>query len=285
MHAVSAQAGVVYSCSGDFYVAEAIRSARSSLRHNQLPHLVFASTDADRAIADAESVTGLSISRFEPSANPYADKIANMRRSPFERTLYLDSDTFVVDEIEHLLRLLDRYDMAVAYAPAYRGLADPEVPAAFYEFNTGVIAWRSSERMAAFMRDWEETYLMWLDGAEPFPGTGAASRGGRADQPAFRHCAWRHDVHLFVLAPEYNFRIGYQATVVERVRVIHGQHDDYEALAARVNDRQRLRTWPPPLPLRAKVARRLRKLVHRPSAQPQSSRPEWRPDGLLDLHE
>jgi hypothetical protein len=251
----AAAEGILYSCSGERYVAEGLRSAASSLRHNALAHLLFASSDTD-------GIPGVSITRFEPSANPYADKIANMRRSPFERTIYLDSDTFVVDEIAHLLGLLDRYDMAVAFAPAHRGLADPEVPSAFYEFNTGVIAWRAGERMAAFMRSWEETYLAWL-GGDPFPVAGKGSRGGRADQPAFRRCAWQHGVRIFVLAPEYNFRLGYPATVVDRVRVIHGRHDDFDALAARINDKSGPRTWPPPLPLRGKVARRLRKAARR----------------------
>jgi hypothetical protein len=258
---VSAPEGILYSCAGEFYVAEALRSARSSLRHNPLPHLVFASAEAD-------SVDGVSIERFEQSANPYADKIANMRRSPFERTIYLDSDTFVVDEIAHVLRLLDCYDMAVAYAP-YRALADPEVPTAFYEFNTGVIAWRASDRVAAFMRSWEETYLAWLT-EEPFLGASEASRGGRADQPAFRRCAWQHGMRLFVLAPEYNFRADYPTMVRERVRVIHGRHDDYEALAASINYQQRARTWPRPLPLRSKVVQRIRKAarVGQPGADP-----------------
>lgn len=248
----------MFSCTGESYIAEALTSARSSLRHNRLPHLLFTS-------ADAESEPGLSIARFEPSENPYADKIANMRRSPFERTIYLDSDTFVVEEIAHLLRLLDRYDIAVAYAPAYRGLQDPEVPTAFYEFNTGVVAWRASERMAAFLRSWHETYLRWLseEGEEPFPGARKASRGGRADQPAFRRCAWEHDLRLFVLAPEYNFRIDYPATVVERVRVIHGRHEDYEALAAAINYRDSLRMWPRPTGLAEKALVRARRAVRR----------------------
>jgi hypothetical protein len=265
MHPVSAPEGIIYSCSGEFYAAEAIRSARSSLRFNSLPHLLFAS-DADKALAVAEGVRGLSVERFRSSANPYADKIATMRRSPFERTIYLDSDTFVVDEIAHVLRLLDRYDIAVAFAQAHRGLPDPEVPRAFYEFNTGVIAWRASERMAAFMRSWEETYVAWLH-EDPFLVMGSGSRGGRADQLAFRRCAWQHDVRLFVLAPEYNFRLGYPTTVVERVCVIHGRADDYDALAARINEnhrdgKSRPRTWPPPLSLSAKVIRRIRKTAH-----------------------
>jgi hypothetical protein len=251
MRLIAAPEGVLYSCTGERYVAEAVRSARSSLRHNALPHVLFASVDV-------AGEPGLSIERFEPAVSPYADKIANMRRSPFERTLYLDTDTFVVDEIAHVLRLLDRYDIAVAYTAEGRGPADPEVPAAFYEFNTGVLAWRANDRVAAFMRGWEETYVAWLSG-DPFPVAGRGSRSGRADQLAFRRCAWEHDVHLFVLAPEYNFRVGYPTTVADRVRVIHGRHPDYEALAARVNDRQLPRSWPPPLPLREKVMRRVRK--------------------------
>jgi hypothetical protein len=236
--AATAREGILYSSSGQSYIAEAVRSARSSLQHNAIPHLLFAS-------ADAEPCAGLTVERFEPSENPFADKIASMRRSPFERTIYLDSDTFVAGEIAHLLALLDNYDIAVAYAPAHRGRADPEVPSAFYEFNTGVIAWRASERMASFMDAWESTYRAWQI-EDPFPVRRSGSRGGRADQLAFRRCAWQHDVRLFVLAPEYNFRLGYPQTVVDSVRVIHGRHPDYESLAASLNDELRPRSWPPP---------------------------------------
>lgn len=251
------RAGIVYSGAGAFYIAEAIRSAQSSLRHNALPHVVFASEQADGG-------EGVSVVRFEPSGNPYRDKIANMRRSPFERTIYLDSDTFVVDEIEGLIDLLDGYDMAVAFAPGYRGLDDPEVPRAFYEFNTGVLAWRSSERTDAFLRDWEETYLAWLQ-EEAFPGARKASRGRRADQPAFRRCAWKHDVSVFALGPEYNFRLGFPAVAVGKVRVIHGDHEDHEQLAGRLNATETARFWPPPPPLSlgAKVLRRLRRALGR----------------------
>jgi hypothetical protein len=245
----AAPEGILYSSAGEVFVAEALRSARSSLRHNPLPHLLFAS-------ADAESQEGLSIVRFEPSDNPYLDKIANMSRSPFERTIFLDSDTFVIDEIVHMLGLLDRYDIAVAHDPSDRGLPDPEVPRAFCEFNTGVVAWRTSDRMAAFMRSWEETYAAWLQD-EPFPRAGLARR--RADQPAFRRCAWQHDIRLFVLPPEYNFRLGEPGAAVGRVRVLHGHHSDPDAVAARINDTQGPRIWPRRASLPARVQRRLRR--------------------------
>ncbi len=253
----AAPAGILYSCSGEPYVAEAVQSARSSLRHHSLPHLLFSSVEVD-------SEPGLSVARFEPSGNPYLDKIANMRRSPFERTIYLDTDTFVVEEIAHVLALLDHYELAVAFAPGQRGLRDPEVPRAFYEFNTGVVAWRASERIASFMRDWEQTYAAWLR-EEPFPGAAtpnprrlsrATSRGGTADQPAFRRCAWQNDVRLFVLAPEYNLRLGLPTTVVETARVIHGRHRNLEGLAARINDTRGPRSWPRAGTLSMRIRRR-----------------------------
>jgi hypothetical protein len=221
-------AGIIYSCSGPTYIEEAVSSARSSLRHNDVPHLIYASP----VPAVPRDEPRLAFAPFTPSGNPFLDRIANMRRSPFERTIFLDSDTYVVDEIAHLLTLFDSYDAAAVHAPGYRGLADPEVPAAFHEFNCGVIAWRSNERTAAFLADWEATYAAWLR-EEPFPH--AVDRIG--DQPAFRHCAWKHGLAIAVLGPEYNFRITKPGTLVGKVRVLHGRHPRPEALAARLNKR------------------------------------------------
>ena len=213
----SEPAGVVYSAIGEFYIGEAVRSAESSLRHNHIPHVLFADGEP------ATPLSGLTVLPFTSSGNPYADKIANMRRSPFERTLYLDSDTYVVDEIVHVLELLEHYDLAAAFASGYRGLADPGVPKSFHEFNTGVLAWRRSSRTEEFMAAWQATYETWLR-EEPFPGARMASRTRRADQPAFRHCAWEHALSVFVLTPEYNFRPDFPEKIVDRVRVIHGEH-------------------------------------------------------------
>ncbi len=203
-----------------------------------MPHLLFASP----LLTDAQRVAQLSVVAFDPTGDPYADKIANMLRSPFERTIFLDSDTLIVDEIAHVLHVLERYEVAVAHSPGYRGLDDPDVPSAFYEFNTGVIAWRSSTRTRAFLESWLQTYLAWQDD-RPFPRAGTTGR--EADQPAFRHCAWRSGLRVICLGAEYNLRVNHPATVVERVRVIHGRHGNAEALARRINQRQGARNYTP----------------------------------------
>jgi len=254
----------MYSCFGEKYLAEAVRAARSSLRHNDVPHVLFADAEVPGA------PPGLEIVRFEPTSRaPFVDRIANMRRSPFERTIYLDTDTYVVDEIVHVLELLDNYDLALANSPVYRGLEDPEVPRAFPEFNCGVVAWRSTDRVAAFLRSWEETYRQWLVD-DVLPGRHGEKRPTRSaigDQPAFRRCAWQHGMAVATLPPEYNLRLGLQTTVVDRVRVLHGHTDSFERFAERYNSQTGPRTYPqPPLyrrvgrPLKRRLRRTLRKL-------------------------
>jgi hypothetical protein len=208
--------------------------------------------------SESDRLDGLVFEAFDPSGNPYVDKISNMRRSPFERTLFLDGDTFVVDEVTHLLQLLERYDLAVAHSPGYRGLRDPEVPAAFYEFNTGVLAWRANERTDALLARWQETYLEWTR-HEPFDDAGLAKL--TADQPAFRRSVWLSDVRVAVLGPEYNLRITKPATIVGPVRVLHGRHRDHESLARRINQGTGARNYAPPRRVLWRVLRRLRSLM------------------------
>jgi hypothetical protein len=250
----AAPAGIMYSAFGAKYIAEAIESARSSMLCNDVPHLLFAAEDPH------DVPDGLTVVRFEQvSSDPFVDRIANMRRSPFERTIYLDSDTYLIDDITDVFLLLDRYEMALAHAN-YRGLEDPEVPRAFSEFNCGVVAWRAGERTSAFLQSWEETYREWLE-RDVLPGQmGAAnpSRSPIGDQPAFRRCAWEQAMKIYVLPPEYNLRLGYKTTVVDRVHLIHGRFGDYERLAERMNRKIVPRTYPTPKPMR-----RLRQLRRR----------------------
>lgn len=247
-----APAGIMYSSFGEKYLAEAARAARSSVRHNDVPHLIFAAGEV------RDTPPGVTVVSFEPiSSAPFLDRIANMRRSPFERTLYLDTDTFVVDEMVGVFELLDNYDLALAQAPAYRGLDDPEVPAAFPEFNCGVVAWRSSERVAAFLRSWEETYRAWLveDVLPGLDGGKHPTRSEIGDQPAFRRCAWQHGMKVATLPPEYNLRLGFRTTVVDRVRLLHGHTARYEKLAEQYNSKIVPRTYPQEHPVR-RLARR-----------------------------
>ncbi len=221
--------GIVYSVSGAGYLAEALLSARSSLRFNRVPHIVF--SDLEHTPPSTDSGL-LSVRTYDPSGDPFADKILNIAASPFQRSIFLDSDTHVTGDLTHLVELLERFDMAAALAPGYRGRDDPEVPASFYELNVGVLAWRGGEATRGFFADWLDTYAQ-LTRERPFPTI--EERYGGYEQPAFRRCAWRREIRICTLGPEYNYRPRRPGSVVERVHVIHGRYPDYDLVESVLN--------------------------------------------------
>jgi hypothetical protein len=171
--------GVVYCATGERYIAEALSSARSLRRWwkgpcqmtcDHLPNGVRSTFDAT-----SQDLEYISFKCIAPSGNPYADKIRAIIGSPYKKTIYLDSDTYVAANPDSLFALLERYDIALAHAPGYRGQLDPKVPSAFYELNTfcelntGVLVYRSSPLVYRFLETWLATYEAWSTSA-PFDG-------------------------------------------------------------------------------------------------------------------
>lgn len=226
--------GIVYCAQGQSYLAEALTSTRSSLRHNAVPHLIFTDGEAPEPIA------GLALRNQPPSGNPFADKISAMIEAPFERVLYLDTDTYVAADVTGIFDLLDRFDVAIAHAPGYLGCDDPEVPPAFYEFNSGVVAYRRTPDVLQLLADWRATYLAWFDDP-PFPYAG---RGLSKDQPALRRVLWRSRVALYVIGPEFNYRTVFPGRLVGPVKIIHGRAEDYEALVREIDQKLEPRLVP-----------------------------------------
>ena len=228
--------GVLYCATGERYIAEALSSARSLGRWwkgqclvtcDHLPNNVPTALEAKTQ--EPEQICFRCVA---PSGNPYADKIRTIIDSPFERTIYLDSDTYVAANLDSLFALLDRYDIAAAHAPGYRGQLDPEVPSAFYELNTGVLAYRSSPLVRHFLRTWLATYEDWLR-RPPFEG--AAKNNDVADQPAFRRCLWESGLAFYVLGPEYNYRFNFPGTLVAKAYILHGRHKNIDRIAGHLN--------------------------------------------------
>ncbi len=61
----------------------------------------------------------------------------------------------------------------------------------FHQLNSGVLLYRLSDAMRAFLAEWERR----------FHATGA-----ERDQPILRQLLWDGDLRFFVLAPEFNLR-------------------------------------------------------------------------------
>lgn len=178
--------GLLYIASGAGHVAAAAASAASARRTNP---------DLGIAIFSDQPDPGAVFDRAEPiDAAHVRSKVDYLPRTPFERTLYLDSDTRVMGDLGDLFRLLDRFDLGAAHRvrDTDRTLRPGgPIPAAFPEHNGGVVLYRATPPTIAFLEAWRAAYH---------------AGGVEADQISFRATLWASDIRVAVLPPRFNTR-------------------------------------------------------------------------------
>lgn len=208
--------GVVYMAMGASYLQEAVVSARSLRRHQKDPILLF--TDQyQRAVAEGIFDQVVHLERSGPL--PHRDKLVAMRCSPFQNTLFLDTDTFVAGSLADAWELLERFDLAFAGDRGYvdHFPADTEVPDSFKEPNLGVVFFRASEALDRLWQDALDLYDQL--GASP----GFSTPFCFFDQPPFRLALYRSSLRFTALTDEYNCRFANYGKLNGPVRVLHGR--------------------------------------------------------------
>ncbi|BCA55521.1 hypothetical protein W02_26610 [Nitrospira sp. KM1] len=171
------------------------------------------------------------------------DKVLLMNSSPYENTLFLDTDTYVCDSFEELFTLLDKFDLALAHS-TYRAVYRVNgIPDSFPEFNTGVMLFKKSPQIKQLFADWLALYerdvgkeQQWLT---PF-GIVTKVDSNLNDQPAFREAVYNSRVRVANLTSEYNCRFESPGFVHNTVKILHGRHPNPRMIANTINaDRSR----------------------------------------------
>lgn len=209
--------GVVYKVSGDPYVQEAKKSASSIRSHNEDIKITLISDKdiqhhaIDNVVPLSHDVDGMGDSLLRPSDIQY------------ERTLFLDSDTYICGDITGIFELLDRSDVVLAFSPnrtsdlsreQYDSMTTDEVlqyteiPDVFPNYNSGVIALHDSEPVHEMLNRWDELYQQW---------------NIKYNQPSLRRALYESDLDISVLPPEYNFRVPYIGVAHGPVKIVHGR--------------------------------------------------------------
>lgn len=229
---------------GEEYVCEAEDSARSFKA--QMPDVPcgLIADDASLVAADTPFDDVLTLTR-EPEFSFY-DRIPALKDSPYERTLYLDTDTRCIAPCEELFDLLDRFEVAAAHAPwrlahaSFTDFADwydtTVCPLAFPELNCGVILYQGGARLDALVDAWEARYLAHRE---------ASGLGRRCtDQPSFREALYESDVNLTILPPEYNVRTPFPYFVGgnSQAKILHGRPPSLDLVAEEINRSSRPRS-------------------------------------------
>ncbi len=186
--------GVLYIVSGQKYFKAAIQSAKSVRNHSPgLGVHIYADEESLKLVNDNYD----SISSFELIDSPhYRSKVDYLSKTPFERTLYLDSDTRVCAPIDDLFDLLDRFDIALGHAHRrYHSetttMWKTNIPESFPQFNGGVIAYRSTPEVFELLESWCREFH---------------EASFKKDQVTLRELLWFSNLRIATLPPEYNLR-------------------------------------------------------------------------------
>ena len=128
--------------------------------------------------------------RFE--ADGYLARIPRLASSPYERTLFLDSDTYVCGgPLTGAFDLLDEFDIALAHAPLR---AIPEVagvPDAFPEYNAGVILFADRRKFRPVWRTGQGNSPSSRSRSAAGKFGGGARRTGGSTATTKAHCGRR----------------------------------------------------------------------------------------------
>lgn len=219
--------GILYVTAGEVYLDEAALSARTV--KDAMPDVPVAIV-ADRA-PDAD-VFDEYLELPEPHYG-WMDKVENLPRSPFEKTIYFDSDVYVEADVSELFALLDGFDVALAPDPFQHPVFDShpyhdqggdlyaEEVRALTEYQAGVIAYRRSDAVDEMLADWRELY-------EPADHW--------SDQPSLRVAIARNDVRIHPLRAQYNYVPGLETVLSGEVKIVHNRLLDSPALSDRWKD-------------------------------------------------
>lgn len=192
--------GLLYLAKGETFVAEAERSARQAAA--VMPEYPIALVTDRKPEADCFDTVLPDDSPFEKRDKPRA-----LQRTPFDHTIFLDTDTYLSDSIDGLFEILEAFELGLrrdreqAHVPE-----DSPVPDAFPEFNSGVIAYRSTGRVRDMLEAWERR-----------------CRPGEAfDQRSLRVALYHSDVRFTPIPNRYNCQYHWDNIVDGPVKVFHG---------------------------------------------------------------
>ncbi len=177
-----------------------------------------AETEAARAVSRIRQVwpeVEIYLRSFEVEKPPMLERIEQLMKTPFDRTLYMDADTWLVEPVPELFTVLQRFHLAMAI-DTYREVYSVNAPEAFPEFNGGIMAYRSEKPVMDFFYDWAERFQKHHDERD---GVSHPEVGFFHSQPSMRESLYHSALRICTLPAEYNWRgVGY---VHHSVKIVH----------------------------------------------------------------
>lgn len=237
---MSSKQGYLYAATGKQFTDEAAASIRSLRRFNPRVHATLI-TDKPCTYADFDDILLVDFDNTDINwKKGLLYKALALQNSPYEKTFFVDTDTYFTEECAELFDLLEYNDILMAHSPAdvSKVIADGKEIEGYHPYNTGVMVYKKTPEVVQLFKDWLKAYQ---ENFDIYP----------SDQTPFMEALLKHQVRLYVLLPFYNFREHFMVSLPPgRVKIIHGRPRDVADLEKRINENLGHRTW---LPRREKV--------------------------------
>jgi len=233
--------GVFYVAAGQKYIDEACNSARSLRKINSSLKISIASNQKleevdlfDQIILVDEPVTCRNEGLLFKTKYLYA-------LSPYQRTLFVDTDTFFIGDIESGFAILDYFDISMTLAPpdTYYPTLSSGDKIDCKPVNTGVIFFKKNEVNNYLFQEWVRIYSEKL--SQNFYRR-------ESDQTSCTEALMSSSSRFYPLSTEWNTRFCFINTLREPVKILHAYSSKIEKIAALVNSEpNKLRAWIPHL--------------------------------------
>lgn len=156
----------------------------------------------------------------------FLDSIIPLETLPFDRTIFIDADSYVYKPFPEVFDALNRFDFMACLAKNQQTI-DKRIPSGFYEFSTGFFAIKLSKRIVAMIKDW----INLMEHDKRF--------GNAGDQAPLRTALWKHkDIHIGSLPDEYNFKPNKPTVIKGMVKITHTNYRgkiDWEEFGKKIN--------------------------------------------------
>lgn len=198
--------GVLYLAKGQEFILEAL-SAASRLESIMPDMSISVVTDQE---LDKESTPFDNII-FDDAEFQKQDKPHWLKKTPYNQTLYLDTDVWVESPVYELFELLQEFDIGLAKDPLepnifYKSSLNDKIPASFPELNSGVIIYERNTRT-------QELFDRWMSNFTP---------SDTHDQRPLRPAMYHSDARMSVFPSRYNFMYRQTNVVNGSVKLFHG---------------------------------------------------------------
>lgn len=228
--------GFVYVATGELFRREAEVAARQLRATNPAARICLI-TDMAPAVCFWDDLV-----LVENPSHDFRDKL-RMALCPYDRFVFLDTDTFVAGDLTELFDLLERCDVLGHQLFEGHDYRLQEVPDAFPEFNTGVLGFRRGAGVDRLFARWAELYESYR--ALNRPG-GRYDYANVSDQKSFRVALYQSGLRHAVLGPEFNFIVQHVQFACAAVKILHGRpFSELQRIERIANARLGQRVWVP----------------------------------------